>query len=316
MTSVIICTYNRSDSLKTTLDSLAQMTVPPDLSWELIVVDNNSNDRTREVVEEFAATSGLNVRYDFEGRQGKSYALNRGIEGAKGEIIAFTDDDVAVDKFWLFHLTEVFERYGCLGVGGRVVAVWDAAKPSWLQEEGPYALASAIVSFDWGEEVCDAVEPPIGANMAFKKEVFAEHGVFRTDLGKMGNGRMIICEDFDFGRRLLNKKQKVVYTPKAVVYHPVAKERIRKAYFRSWYFNWGRARVRREGLPKRAVYYFGVPRFFFRTITENFIRWITTLEPKRRFYHELQAYLVAGMIVETRRLSAETRRVVEECVSA
>src|SRR5712692_10304016 len=147
MISVVVCTYNRSKSLASTLESLGQMTTPPDLAWELIVVDNNSNDQTKKVVEEFASTSGLKVRYVHESTQGHTYARNRGIETAKGEIVVFTDDDVAVDEFWLANVRHAFDDFDCLAIGGRIVAVWDAAKPRWLQEDGPYALAKAIVSF-------------------------------------------------------------------------------------------------------------------------------------------------------------------------
>ena len=96
--SIIICTYNRSESLKRTLQSLKEMSVSDDIEWELLIVDNNSTDNTREAVNDFTKTSGLNCRYVFESKQGLSNARNRGVKEACGEIIAFTDDDVIVDK--------------------------------------------------------------------------------------------------------------------------------------------------------------------------------------------------------------------------
>jgi len=75
--SIIICTYNRSRSLARTLDTMAALYSPGNLKWELIVVDNNSKDDTKAVVERFKRNSGLNIRYVFEEKQGLSFARNR-----------------------------------------------------------------------------------------------------------------------------------------------------------------------------------------------------------------------------------------------
>jgi glycosyltransferase involved in cell wall biosynthesis len=115
--SVIICTYNRAPSLRATLRSLADTRGRPEISWEVIVVDNNSSDDTRTAVEEFAGTSGLSVRYLFEGRQGKSFALNTGIVAARGEVLAFTDDDVEVASGWVTGIWEGFQKHDCAGIG-------------------------------------------------------------------------------------------------------------------------------------------------------------------------------------------------------
>src|SRR5215216_7792008 len=83
--SIIIATYNRADDLKDTLANLAQLS--PAAGWEVIVVDNNSRDHTREVVAEIGARFPVDLRYVFEGEQGRSAALNTGIRAAAGEII-------------------------------------------------------------------------------------------------------------------------------------------------------------------------------------------------------------------------------------
>jgi glycosyltransferase involved in cell wall biosynthesis len=121
MISIVICTYNRASSLAKTLETLRQMTVPPDLAWELIVVDNNSNDNTCGIVEEFARTSGLEVRYIFEPAQGLDRARNVGIMKARGEIVAFVDDDVLVTEDWMANVWREFNSDSDLGLlGGRV----------------------------------------------------------------------------------------------------------------------------------------------------------------------------------------------------
>jgi cellulose synthase/poly-beta-1,6-N-acetylglucosamine synthase-like glycosyltransferase len=80
------------------LEDLSCQSVPPDFKWELIVVDNNSNDETRTVVEACSKLAPMPVRYIFESRQGKSYALNTGIEATEFELLAFTDDDVRIGR--------------------------------------------------------------------------------------------------------------------------------------------------------------------------------------------------------------------------
>src|ERR1041385_9504474 len=99
--SVILCTHNRAGSLKRALASLSELEVPAGLEWELVVVDNNSTDDTRAVVELAAGQARLPCRYLLEPRPGKSFALNAGIAQALGKVLVFTDDDVTFDRGWL-----------------------------------------------------------------------------------------------------------------------------------------------------------------------------------------------------------------------
>src|ERR1700722_16738649 len=99
--SVIICTYNRCKSLATALESVAASKLPDSMDWEVLVIDNNSSDKTSEVAQGFCQRFPNRFRYFFEPRQGKSFALNTGIQAARGEVLAFTDDDVIVEPTWL-----------------------------------------------------------------------------------------------------------------------------------------------------------------------------------------------------------------------
>ena len=98
--SVLVCTYNRCQNLGGAIESIAAQSLPPSLQWEIVVVDNNSSDQTRQVVEDFGRRCPGHFRYLFEPRQGKSHALNTGIKEARGDIIAFIDDDVTVEPMW------------------------------------------------------------------------------------------------------------------------------------------------------------------------------------------------------------------------
>src|SRR5215470_9269024 len=131
--SVVLATYNRAASLRAALNSFSKLVIPADLDWELLVVDNNSTDRTRTVIEEFQRDSGLQVAYLFEGQQGRSFALNAGIKRAKGGVIAFTDDDISLHPQWLANLHDVFVETRCSAAAGRVIPVWNHPKPDWLE---------------------------------------------------------------------------------------------------------------------------------------------------------------------------------------
>src|SRR5580658_10275907 len=116
--SVIICTWNRAVLLRETLNSLGKTELPQDIDWEILIVDNNSTDETSEVCQEFVGQNPSRYRYIIEKRQGKSFALNTGIENARGKILSFTDDDVTVDAVWLAETIRMFESTPCAGVSG------------------------------------------------------------------------------------------------------------------------------------------------------------------------------------------------------
>jgi glycosyltransferase involved in cell wall biosynthesis len=121
MISVIVCTYNRARRLEQTLKSLQEMAVPVGLPWELIIVDNNSSDNSKEIIDDFINKSDLNVRYVIERYQGLSHARNTGILEASGNIIAFTDDDCIVDRHWITSISKEFQSSESIaGIGGRV----------------------------------------------------------------------------------------------------------------------------------------------------------------------------------------------------
>jgi glucosyl-dolichyl phosphate glucuronosyltransferase len=295
--SVVICTYNRSESLRKTLESLVATAVSPTLSWEVVVVDNNSSDNTRVLVEDFRREGNLPVKYIFEKVQGLSYARNAGVKGARGDIIAFIDDDVRVDNHWLNELTKAFESFDCACVGGKIIPDWNCEKPSWFVADRSFWLTSPICSLDLGDESLQLKTPPLGANMAFKRSMFEKYGAFRTDLGRVA-GRLTTGEDTEFGRRLLRVGETLIYQPTVIVYHAIDKNRLTKGYFQKWYFNNGRSMIRENGIPIGAVCYFGVPRYLFRSLAEDFIRWFVTMQSHRRFLYKLALHRTVGHIVE------------------
>lgn len=302
--TVVICTYNRAEQLRTVLRSLGDVEVPEDVTWEVLVVDNRSTDHTRGVVEGVPAS--LPCRYVYEPRQGKSFALNTAVTQAGGDIIAFTDDDVTVDRGWLDGLCRAFADPRCLGVGGRVKAVWRTPKPSWYIEAGPYRLMmGVIVRYEHGDHTIPAPMLPFGANMAFRREAFQKYGGFDTELGPVGT-RIVLGEDADFCRRVEQGGDLILYVPDAIVYHPVPAERARKQYFLHWYYLYGRYDPVREPPPPGAVLWFGVPRYLLRNLAESALAWLTAFEPGRRFFHKLAVYRYVGAILQSFQLGRDS----------
>lgn len=297
--SVVLATYNRATSLQATLETFAGLTVPSGITWELLVVDNNSTDGTRAVIERAASEARFGIRYIFEKTQGRSAALNSGIAAAQGEIVAFTDDDVLLHRDWIAALKQTFDQFDCAGVAGKIVPLWNHPKPDWLEMEGQ----QAVVNFELGEECKEIRIPPMGANSAFRRDVFARHGGFRLDLGVSGEKHTITCDDTEFGERLIRAGEKIVYSPNAIIFHPVDPKRTTKKYFLSWYYNNGRSLTRTAGLPNEGVFCFGAPRWLYRELLSDGAKWIFCPDRIRRFHHRLRTYRSVGNIVESQRLS-------------
>ncbi len=324
---VILCTYNRGKSLAKTLESIALSELDEPDAWEVLVVDNNSTDDTRDVVEDFCRRYPNRFRYLFERQQGKSHALNAGIRAARGDILAFTDDDTIVDPHWLENLTTKLQDGEFAGAAGRVIRTWTRQPPHWLSLKRPYEkMAFALVSFELDQDAGELLPgfQPVGANMAFRKEVFMRHGGFRTDLGPQGNetegspgpearhsaamgGRrrqatahFHMWEDTELGERLMSRGERIRYEPSAVVYHPVSEGRLTKEYFLAWWFSRGRDVVRIVpdrgpvcGIPRR---YVRMARFTARLLWMS-LGWLLAFKPHQRFYCKLMAWEMAGAML-------------------
>jgi len=303
--SVVLCTFNRCESLRKALESVAVSVVSQSVIWEILIVDNNSTDETKTVVDEFIKRDPKHFRYLFEPRQGKSYALNAGIREARGDVLAFMDDDVTVESSWLQNLISPLKDMNWAGSGGRILPQPGFAPPPWLALDGPDNMGGILALFNLGDGPGPLDQSPFGTNMAFRRSVFEKYGGFRTDLGPRP-GSEIRNEDTEFGRRVLAAGERLWYEPSAVVYHAVPQNRLSKKYFQRFWFDQGRAGV--LALGKRPAV-MGIPRDYFTTLkmvallTGNVFRWTLTLNPRRRFYRKFWVWMTAGKVVELFRQS-------------
>jgi glycosyltransferase involved in cell wall biosynthesis len=295
--TVILCTYNRCQSLEKALASAARLELPPSVSWEILVVDNNSKDQTASVVESFCRKYPGHFRYLFEARPGKSHALNAGLGQTRADVIAFMDDDVTVEPNWLAELTACLHDGRYAGSGGRILPDWTGPRPNWLPLADRYGLAP-LAMFDLGPDPAPLNESPFGTNMAFKREVFEKYGAFRTDLGPRPDSE-IRNEDTEFGQRVLAAGETLWYVPSAVVHHAVPENRLRQEYFLKWWFDKSRADVREFGIPPGTrAFIAGVPLVLFRRLAVWTVRWLTAFNPSRRFSNKLKVWGRMGEISE------------------
>lgn len=299
--SIILCTYNRCQSLTQALETVAASQMPESDDWEVLIIDNNSKDQTREVVETFCRRDPAHFHYLFEPLQGKSHALNRGIREAQSDVLAFMDDDVTVEPNWLRELTTPLSNPEWAGTGGRVYLSKDFSPPPWMPIEGHHSLLSILALFDLGPESGPMSIPPIGNNMAFRKEVFVKYGGFRTDLGP-SPGSEIRHEDTEFGSRVMKSGGRILYVPSAVVRHAVPEGRLKKGYFLAYHYDYGRALIREKGkrspvgiIPRRLISFLNR---LLHVLPLKTWWWLRESDPQKRFFNKCHVWAIAGEIVE------------------
>jgi len=208
--SIIIASYNRAESLRTFLTGISSQVVPAGVEWEVVVVDNNSNDGTRDAIAPLASENAKRFKYLLEIRQGKSNALNTGLRAAEGEIFVFTDDDCIPDSKWLAAIAREFESDHSLGVlGGRVELFDKQDKPVTIRN---FPERTRIESRD------QLFLFLIGANMSIRRNVLEAVGEFDPFLGP-GSRIGAVMEDLDLLYRAFRKNFKIVYSPDVLVYH-------------------------------------------------------------------------------------------------
>ena len=297
---VIIPTYNRCELLERTLASLLAAEVPPGLDARVTVVDNNSRDRTREVVEGWKERFGGRLGYVFEGRaQGRSPAVNAGILATSGDLVGIIDDDEEVERGWLSCIAEVFGAGSVDFIGGPCLPRWGAEPPGWL----PADYHGVIGWVDGGERVVNFDEFPgilMGGNAVLTRAVLERVGLYSTELGRTDKA-LLSCEDEELYGRLRAAGARGFYRPDLIIYHYVPPERLTKRYFRRWCFWRGVSRgVIDRGQRAQVVYLAGVPRFLYGRAARGLMRRAKGALVRagyghdRRFSDELAAWDLAG----------------------
>lgn len=226
--SVIICTYNRADYLTKLLDSLLSQTLSAK-SFEILLVDNNSSDKTEIIGKDYQGKA-KNFRYIFEPKQGLSVARNRGLKESISSLVAYIDDDAYASPYWLASVLEAFQKDSqIVCVGGPVELDWQGERPRWI----PKKYESLYTCVDHGpeERYLENNTYLVGANIAFRREWLIDQSGFREDLGRKGNC-LISGEETQVYHRVFETGKKVYYHPMAKIWHRIPSER--KTW--NWFF--------------------------------------------------------------------------------
>ena len=227
--SIIISTYNNSASLIRTLASVVLQDADNRL-WECVVVNNASTDDTAKCFEAFAKQHAeVNLRMVDEPRKGLSYGRNCGIAAAKGQFVAFIDDDETIDKGFVSAYIDLFYNHSAFAAAGTLKVCYETARPKWMSHYTEKMIANPV---DLGNKITTITRTivPAGGNMAFNKEVFNIYGYFDTNLGRQGE-TLLGGEENEFFDRIRNLGERIFYTPKAVAYHHISDRKLTAEYF-------------------------------------------------------------------------------------
>lgn len=246
--SAIVCTHNRDQYLGAAIDSLLQQDFP---DYEVIVVDNASSDRTREIVE--ARIGYPQLSYVYEGVTGLSVARNTGANKARAPILTYLDDDAVASPQWLRVIYDAYENNAKLAIaGGKVTLLWPegVTPPPWLSP----GLAGNLGAYDLGETVVQITSPnltPRGLNYSIRRSFLDQVGGFDVNLGRVGKN-LLSNEELHMTQLALKNGWEVAYLPDALVAHNVAPERLERAWFLSRGWWQGISECYREQLAGRA----------------------------------------------------------------
>jgi len=251
--SVLIATYNRAEILRGTLESMTCLE-RDGLLVEFVVVDNNSSDDTKEVVESFF--DKLPIRYLFESRPGKNCALNKALREVKlGKIVVFTDDDVEPQEDWLQAVKSVSARWLDHSVfGGRIYPVWPQCDiPKWVKVD--FIRRCGFSAHNYADSECLYAQDlyPFGANCWYRRNVFANGRRFCERFGPRPGG-YIMGSETSFLIELAKDGYEIVYSPHAIVGHRIQTWQLSAKSIRKRAYRCGRQGPHLGGLCHRDLF--------------------------------------------------------------
>lgn len=239
--SVVVCSYTtaRWDDLCRSVDSVLADDAP---ALQLVIVIDHNDELFARAAARFADEPRIVLRRNT-GTRGLSGARNTGVEEADGEVVAFLDDDAAVQPGWSRALLSHYEDPRVAGVGGRAAPVWPQGRPRWMPAEFDWVVGCSYVG---QPDRVALVRNPLGCNMSLRRSVFAHLGGFRSEVGRVGSVP-VGGEETELFLRLRARRpsDRVLLDPAAAVRHWVSPDRATPRYFLS--------RCYHEGLSKAMV---------------------------------------------------------------
>lgn len=250
LVTVNICTWNRADLLRQALECFTRISTPAGVEWELLLVNNNCTDHTDAVAAEFEGRLPFVLLH--EPTPGKSFALNRAVARARGELMLFTDDDALVEPDWLSqYVVEAGRHPEADYFGGPVEPWFVATPPEWLKRHmtrlaGIYAIRPRTEAT---EPIVDDSLIPYGINMAIRTDVLRAHP-FDVRLGPSGKSE-VRGEELDLFERLRVAGAQGVWVGANAVRHYIPPARLRVGYVYDFWRGFGVGEARGAGSAKR-----------------------------------------------------------------
>jgi glycosyltransferase involved in cell wall biosynthesis len=269
--SVVICTWNRADLLRATLEQMCNLRIPSGVSWELLVVNNNSTDHTDSVIASYVGR--LPIRGLVEPRQGVCPAANCALAAAKGDLIIWTADDVLVDSEWLVAYSGAMREWpDAAFFGGPVFPWYESQPPAWL-EDSKWVLRGVLAIKNYDDTVRPFVqeEGPIGNNLAIRRSI-NEQFPFDETLGYVGN-RLGGGEDMDVLDRMTRAGMTGIWVGTAKIRHWVPRKRMTYKYIWDWSFAGGVQQARTGRIPGRSL--LGMPLSVVRRWLRGLRLWVS-----------------------------------------
>ena len=226
--TVAIPTFNGASRFPAVLDRLREQQGLEDIPWEVMVIDNNSTDETKQVVESYQANFPCPLRYCFEEKQGAGYARKLAIREAKSELVGFLDDDNIPELNWIQTAIEFAEKHPQVGaIGSQIHGDFDIDPPQELKPLLPYFAIS-----EWGDKPFqyDRMLPP-SAGLVVRRQAWIECVPEKTILNGRTKDNFVTGEDIEVLAYIQRKGGwELWYNPKMEVNHKILISRFEKAY--------------------------------------------------------------------------------------
>ncbi len=240
--SIIIATSGRVEKLRRLLEGLSRLNGSAGADYEVIVANNAADEAGARAVEglvrEYAARGGMRCRQIREPVPGKCRAQNKAIRAASSAILAFFDDDLEVSPDWLQAARAFFSAHPHDIMQGSVLMYPRDRQNADLQKG--LKRYRTVDFIDYGYPSGTDIKTLTGGNIAVKREVFDQVGLFDERLGPGGYG---ISEDVEFAKRVLKAGKRIGYEPKAAVYNELDPSRLTEEFFRLRHEQQGRSRL-------------------------------------------------------------------------
>jgi glycosyltransferase involved in cell wall biosynthesis len=279
MISVVFATKNGGKIIRRTLLSLAN--IKTKLKWELLVIDNGSNDNTLDIINEFKSILPLTVF--CEAKAGKNNALNSVIHFLNGDVVVFTDDDVSVEEDWLDNINNVTLNHPDFAIfAGNIVPEWEVMPEQWIAEWAPLGHLYAIKG-ETIEGPCDAGKV-WGPNMVVRKGVFEDQdNRFNPDIGPNGSATYAMGSETEFTKRMAKKGFKCWNSKSFTVAHWIPKNSLKEAWIMQRAYRLGKGvTLGKYELEENVGFFKPLFQAVFYTIIKYTIFYL--LNPKRRFW--------------------------------